>query len=147
MRNRGLSTTVRSFARARSGLLAASAALLETCWVAPAGAEPHAEPLELLSIGDEAPKNEAPALGPQLLGQPARRETWNDPAIDARFGGCYAATLATMEQCWTRPRFKGYLRFQAKGGDLIERHLRGAMSEGAMLDALQREFEAAGQPL
>jgi multiple sugar transport system substrate-binding protein len=80
-------------------------------------------------------------------GQPARRETWNDPAIDARFGGCYAATLATMEQCWTRPRFKGYLRFQAKGGDLIERHLRGAMSEGAMLDALQREFEAAGQPL
>jgi multiple sugar transport system substrate-binding protein len=76
-------------------------------------------------------------------GQPARREAWSDPAIDARFGGCYAATLRTMEQCWIRPRFDGYLAFQAKGGDLIEQHLRGAMSEAALLDALQKAFAAA----
>jgi multiple sugar transport system substrate-binding protein len=76
-------------------------------------------------------------------GQPARRETWDDLAIDARFGGCYAATRQTMDQCWTRPRFRGYLAFQAKGGDLIEQHLRGAMGEAALLDALQRAFEAA----
>ena len=83
----------------------------------------------------------------QNHGQPARREVWEDPKIDASFGGCYAATLRTMEQCWTRPRFKGYLGFQAKGGDLIEQHLRGAMSEMELLDALQRAFEAAGQAL
>ena len=77
-------------------------------------------------------------------GQPARREVWSDPAIDARFGGCYAATLRTMERCWTRPRFKGYLAFQSKGGDLIEHHLRGAMDETELLDALQHAFAQAG---
>ena len=79
-------------------------------------------------------------------GQPARRETWADPEIDARFGGCYSATLRTMEQCWIRPRFKGYLGFQAKAGNLIEQHLRRAISETQLLDALQREFAAAGKP-
>jgi len=78
-------------------------------------------------------------------GQPARRESWEDAAIDARFGHCYSATRATMDRCWTRPRFRGYLGFQAKGGDLIEQHLRGAMSEVALLDALQRAFEAAAR--
>ncbi len=78
-------------------------------------------------------------------GQPARREVWNDPAIDARFGGCYSATLRTMEQCWTRPRFDGYHAFQAKGGDLIEQHLRGAMSEAVLLEALQKEFAASAK--
>jgi multiple sugar transport system substrate-binding protein len=79
-------------------------------------------------------------------GQPARREVWTDPKIDARFGHCYSATMKTMEQCWTRPRFKGYLGFQAKSGDLIEQHLRGEIDEARLLDALRREFEAAGQP-
>jgi multiple sugar transport system substrate-binding protein len=77
-------------------------------------------------------------------GQPARRETWTDPAIDVRFGRCYSETLATMEACWTRPRFPGYLGFQAKGGDLIEQHLRGAMDEATLLDRLQTAFEASG---
>ena len=51
-----------------------------------------------------------------------------------------------MERCWTRPRYNGYLAFQAKGGDLIEHHLRGAMSEAQLLDALQREFSASARP-
>jgi multiple sugar transport system substrate-binding protein len=78
-------------------------------------------------------------------GQPARNEAWTDPAIDTRFGRCYSATLATMEASWTRPRFPGYLGFQAKAGDFIEQHLRGAMDEATLLDRLQREFEAASK--
>lgn len=74
-------------------------------------------------------------------GQPARLECWKDPAIDARFGGCYGNTLKTIEACWTRPRFAGYLGFQAKAGDLIERHLRGAIAAADLLDSLQRLFE------
>lgn len=77
-------------------------------------------------------------------GQPARIEAWRDPAIDARFGGCYGATLRTMEQCWIRPRFAGYLGFQAKAGLLIERHLRGEIAERDLLDRLQAEFARAG---
>jgi multiple sugar transport system substrate-binding protein len=77
-------------------------------------------------------------------GQPARREAWMDATIDARFGGCYGATLRTIEQSWIRPRFAGYLGFQAKGGDLIERHLRGTLAECDLLDQLQRLFAASG---
>jgi multiple sugar transport system substrate-binding protein len=78
-------------------------------------------------------------------GQPARREAWSDAEIDTRFGHCYSATLATMEACWTRPRFPGYLGFQAKGGDLIEQHLRGQIGEAMLLDLLQQAFAASGR--
>lgn len=76
-------------------------------------------------------------------GQPARIEAWQDSTIDARFGGCYGATLRTMEQCWIRPRFAGYLGFQAKAGTLIERHLRGEIAELDLLDRLQVLFESS----
>lgn len=79
-------------------------------------------------------------------GQPARIEAWRDAAIDARFGGCYSATRQTMEQCWIRPRFAGYLGFQAEAGALIERHLRGDIAQQALLDRLQKAFESSGRP-
>jgi multiple sugar transport system substrate-binding protein len=69
-------------------------------------------------------------------GQPARIEAWRDESLDRRFGGCFGSTLATMEQAWIRPRYAGYLRFQAAAGDLIESHLRGAIGEAALLDRL-----------
>jgi len=70
-------------------------------------------------------------------GQPAHLNAWEDLAIDARFGGCFAATRATMEAAWIRPRYKGYLQFQAKGGDLVEHHLRGEFSADELLDRLE----------
>ncbi len=76
-------------------------------------------------------------------GQPARIEAWTDATIDARFGGCFRATLPTMQACWIRPRFAGYLGFQAKAGDLIEQHLRGGVAERDLLDRLQFLFERA----
>jgi multiple sugar transport system substrate-binding protein len=76
-------------------------------------------------------------------GQPALVETWEDPAIDVRFGGCFAATRATMERCWIRPRYDGYLAFQKQAGDLMELHLRGAVGEAALLERLQRLHAAA----
>ncbi len=79
-------------------------------------------------------------------GQPARIEAWRDAALDARFGGCYGGTLRTLEQCWIRPRFAGYLGFQAKAGPLIERHLRGEIAERDLLDQLQKAFDTAGKP-
>jgi len=74
-------------------------------------------------------------------GQPARVECWTDLEINARFGGCYRDTMRTMEGCWIRPRFAGYLDFQAKAGDLIEHHLRGELNERDLLDRLQKLFE------
>ena len=71
-------------------------------------------------------------------GQPARRELWLDEAVNVRFGGCYRDTLATMEGCWIRPRYKGYLAFQERASELVEAHLRGDISEDALLSQLER---------
>jgi multiple sugar transport system substrate-binding protein len=71
-------------------------------------------------------------------GQPARVEAWFDPFIDDRFGGCYSNTLKTMQSAWIRPRYSGYLAFQAVAGKLIELHLRGALQERELLDELRR---------
>ena len=76
-------------------------------------------------------------------GQPARLDCWKDAEINDRFGGCYRDTLRTMEGCWIRPRFAGYLAFQAKAGDLIEHHLRGEIAERNLLDRLQKSFESS----
>ncbi len=70
-------------------------------------------------------------------GQPALASVWNDSTINQRFGGCYSATRATMEACWIRPRYNGYLVFQEKAGECVEAHLRGAMSEDALLESLK----------
>jgi multiple sugar transport system substrate-binding protein len=78
-------------------------------------------------------------------GQPARREAWEDPEIDRRFAGAFAATRRTMESAWIRPRYPGYLGFQARGGELVESHLRGAMTADRLLDSLARLHEAAGR--
>jgi multiple sugar transport system substrate-binding protein len=69
-------------------------------------------------------------------GQPARVEVWEDRDIDARFGGCFSATRATMDAAWLRPRYAGYLTFQAKGGELVEDHLRGGLSPDGLLTRL-----------
>lgn len=73
-------------------------------------------------------------------GQPARLEAWEDNAINARFGGCYRETRSTIEASWIRPRHRGYLRFQAEGGNLIETHLRGDIAETALLGKLAESY-------
>lgn len=78
-------------------------------------------------------------------GQPARLEAWLDPDLDRRFGGTYSATRATLEGAWIRPRYAGYLGFQKRGGELMERHLRGHLGEAALLDALAAEFALSGE--
>lgn len=80
-----------------------------------------------------------------LHGQPARVEAWEDPEIDERFGGCFSSTRKTMEGCWLRPRYNGYIAFQEKGGRLIEHHLRGDIAEPALMDDLRKLHETAGR--
>ncbi len=69
-------------------------------------------------------------------GQPAHIDAWDDRDIDAGFGGCFAATRTTMEAAWIRPRYAGYLNFQARGGELMEHHLRGNLAAGELLARL-----------
>jgi multiple sugar transport system substrate-binding protein len=76
-------------------------------------------------------------------GQPARIEVWHDTEIDRIYGGCFAATRATIEGAWVRPRYPGYLGFQEHGGLLVERHLRGDLGEADLLANLERAFAAS----
>jgi multiple sugar transport system substrate-binding protein len=69
-------------------------------------------------------------------GQPARIEGWTDPGADARFGGAFSATRATMEASWIRPRYAGYLGFQARAGHLVEHYLRGEIVRRDLLARL-----------
>ena len=75
--------------------------------------------------------------------RPASRSGATPPST-SRFGGTYSATRATLEGCWIRPRYRGYLGFQAKGGDLVEQHLRGNLGEAALLEALSQAFAKSG---
>jgi len=79
-------------------------------------------------------------------GQPARIDSWEDEAIAARFAGCYPDTRATMEGCWIRPRYAGYLAFQAEGGAMIERHLRGEIGFEALFDRLASLHQTSAKP-
>jgi len=77
-------------------------------------------------------------------GQPALRTIWDDHEINRQFGDCYRSTRKTIEQSWIRPRYRGYLEFQAKAGTLTELHLRGVIAETALLDNLERLHNRAG---
>jgi multiple sugar transport system substrate-binding protein len=49
----------------------------------------------------------------ELGGQSADRRAWSDASADESAGGFYSATRATIEAAWVRPRFAGYVEFQA----------------------------------
>lgn len=45
-------------------------------------------------------------------GQPGHAAAWEDEAVNARTGGFYRQTRATLEGAWVRPRHDGYMAFQ-----------------------------------
>ena len=45
-------------------------------------------------------------------GQPAHAAAWESADVNAATGGFYAATRATLETSWLRPRQDGYMPFQ-----------------------------------
>src|SRR5687767_6758446 len=77
-------------------------------------------------------------------GQPARVEAWTDSVIDGRFGNSFSAIRRAIDSCWIRPRYPGYLAFQRRGGELVEAHLRGTISEARLIDALVDLHAVAG---
>jgi len=84
-----------------------------------------------------ASANAQTSIFPQHHGQPAHIDAWNDEKIDTAFNGFFSETRTTMEQSWIRPRYNGYLRFQAEAGDMIESHLRGDLAETTLLERLK----------
>lgn len=73
-------------------------------------------------------------------GQPASRSAWVDEHANAITNGFFHDTLATLEGGWIRPRFDGYIRFQAIAADLIHEHLAGQLTAEETLGQLNEGY-------
>jgi multiple sugar transport system substrate-binding protein len=66
-------------------------------------------------------------------GQPAHVAAWENDAVNARTVGFFRHTRLTLDRVFLRPRFDGYIAFQADAGQIVASALRGRMkAEQAM---------------
>lgn len=84
-------------------------------------------------MGEEAQVRFIPAHD----GQPSRRSAWADEAVNARWGGFYRHTEATLEAAYVRPRHAGYIAFQGKASALLREAFAERRKAGPVLDDLQ----------
>lgn len=80
-------------------------------------------------------------------GQPSHRAAWSDSKTDEFCGGFFSGTNITQEEAFVRPRYSGYVPFQAAGGRILQEILRDGRDTNKMLeklDALYRESHASG---
>jgi len=78
---------------------------------------------------------------PAHSGQPSARSAWSDPAVDSAAGGFYSGTRDTIEHSWVRPRFAGYIPFQAEASAIVRDGL-GA-TESATAERLATAYREA----
>ena len=75
----------------------------------------------------------------QHSGQPARIETWSDPASSCLFNGFFPAVRATVAATSMRPRFLGYSVFEKRAGDQMEAMLRERVPTAVLAEMILAE--------
>lgn len=80
---------------------------------------------------------------PAFAGQPSARAAWNDDEINRSSGNFYRGTILTMETSWVRPRYDGYIAFQAAASEVIRSVLRGGDTPSDGLNQLDRLYKAS----
>ncbi len=58
--------------------------------------------------------------------------------LDADSLGFFRGTRRTLDGAWVRPRFDGWLQVQDEVGGLVNRALRGELTDTACLEAADR---------
>lgn len=76
-------------------------------------------------------------------GQPSQRTAWLDPLLDAASHGFYSNTLRTMENSTVRPRYDGYIAFQAVGSAIIRSLLLDGIDRRTGIDRLQQAYRSS----
>lgn len=76
----------------------------------------------------------------ELGGQSADRRAWLDEAADAAACGFYSATFRTIEAAWVRPRFAGYVEFQAAAAAALREGLFHGERAAVLVGRLNRLF-------
>lgn len=74
-------------------------------------------------------------------GQPAHRAAWLSAEVNAPVHGFYANTLQTLEAAYTRPRFDGYIAFQAAAGRIVVECLNGSVSTHSAVAQMNDLFQ------
>lgn len=76
----------------------------------------------------------------ELGGQSADRRAWEDPAADARAAGFYSATRRTIDAAWVRPRYPGYVEFQADASALLRAGIGAGDPPRVLADRVNARF-------
>ncbi len=75
-------------------------------------------------------------------GQPANAAAWDDEAVNQASSGFFRDTRETLEHAWLRPRFSGFVEFQARGGTAIHGFLLRRYGWDNTLDLLEDAYIA-----
>ena len=76
----------------------------------------------------------------QAGGQPAHADAWGSPEVNAPVNAFYAATRATLDRAFVRPRHDGYMAFQHAASVRLNEALRSGESATSTLAALNALF-------
>ena len=79
---------------------------------------------------------------PTWDGQPSSRYAWLDVELNERRGGFYLNTAETVERAWVRPRFPGYIAFQAEASEVLRCGLQERAGVSRLLDRLSKLYES-----
>jgi len=69
-------------------------------------------------------------------GQPGHLAAWSDDAVNAAAGNFYRNTLNTLQSSYLRPRFNGYMAFQAAASERLNQGLLARETPAAIVRAL-----------
>ena len=73
-------------------------------------------------------------------GQPGHLDAWLDDAVNAATGDFYRNTLETLRTSYLRPRFNGYMAFQAAASERINKGLLAREAPASITAALNALF-------
>jgi multiple sugar transport system substrate-binding protein len=79
-------------------------------------------------------------------GQPGHAAAWEDASVNAAAGDFYRNTRRTLEGAWVRPRHDGYMAFQEKASERINRALRAGEAGERLIADLNALFRESLRP-
>ena len=81
-------------------------------------------------------------LVPAHAGQPAARSAWDDPDLDAVWGGYYRSTRASLEAAHVRPRCDGWIALQEHASALVREAVTTGCDARPVVDDINRRYAA-----
>lgn len=81
---------------------------------------------------------------PAHAGQPGCVVAWEDTAVAQKSNDFYRATRATIDDSWIRPRYRGYITFQAQASQIVRDGLDGRRDIKGTLTALHEAHAQHG---